>query len=84
CTLPAGIAAGLALKARHGKPAADECLLLAISLFPLLVFALPKVPVYDGNRLFLICFPGLTLLAAAGWIRRVIRTMRGRQQNPGA
>lgn len=67
CTLPAGIAAGLALKARHGKPAADECLLLAISLFPLLVFALPKVPVYDGNRLFLICFPGLTLLAAAGW-----------------
>lgn len=67
CTLPAGIVCGLVLKARHGKPATDEWLLLAISLFPLLVFALPGVPVYDGNRLFLVCFPGLTLLAASGW-----------------
>ena len=67
CTLPAGVVIGLGLHARAGKPTAEELLLLLISLFPVLVFAAPGVPVYDGNRLFLICFPGLILLAAAGW-----------------
>ncbi|HAV33424.1 MAG TPA: hypothetical protein DC058_03865 [Planctomycetaceae bacterium] len=67
CTLPAAVVIGLGLRARAGMPAADELLLLMISLFPVLVFALPGVPVYDGNRLFLICFPGLILLAAGGW-----------------
>ena len=67
CSLPIATAIGLLLRCRIRQFAPDEQLLLAASLFPLIVFAVPGVPVYDGNRLFLICFPGLILLAARGW-----------------
>jgi len=32
-------------------------LLLAAALFPLVLFAVPGIPVYDGERLFLVSFP---------------------------
>lgn len=41
-------------------------LIAASSFWPLIVFALPGTPVYDGTRLFLVIMPGLSLLAAQG------------------
>lgn len=44
-------------------------LTLAACAFPLIVFSLPRVPVYDGDRLFLMVFPFWAALAGegAGW-----------------
>ena len=53
-----------------------EQLLAACLLFPLLVFSLPGVAVYDGARLFLVSFPLWAVFvarggaAAFGWLRR--------------
>jgi len=43
-----------------------EQLILATCFFPLLVFSLPGVTVYDGARLFLICFPLWAILIGRG------------------
>lgn len=43
-----------------------EQLLLAAALFPLVLFALPGVAVYDGERLFLISFPIWAVLIGRG------------------
>lgn len=43
-----------------------EVFLLMSSVWPLLVFAAPGVPVYDGIRLFLCVVPGLVIFAARG------------------
>ncbi|MGH7127456.1 MAG: hypothetical protein ACREIV_02730, partial [Planctomycetaceae bacterium] len=61
---------------RRGISEPREQLLLAAILFPLIVFSLPGVAVYDGARLFLVVFPlwavliGRGSLAAWEWIRR--------------
>lgn len=44
-----------------------EWLLLASLLFPLLVFSLPGIAVYDGERLFLIVFPIWALFIGRGF-----------------
>src|SRR5690606_26429969 len=50
-------------------------LLLACLIFPLLVFAVPGVAVYDGARLFLVSFPLWAVLIGRGggiawnWLR---------------
>ncbi len=43
-----------------------EQLVLAATLFPLLLFALPGVAVYDGERLFLVSFPLWAVLIGRG------------------
>lgn len=43
-----------------------EQLLLMATLFPLLLFALPGVAVYDGERLFLVSFPIWAVLIGRG------------------
>jgi hypothetical protein len=70
-SLPAWSVAGLMLRAlrvirsKVQLDAAEQFLLLCI-VFPLIVFALPGVPVYDGTRLFLIVMPALAVLSARG------------------
>ncbi len=46
-----------------------DVLLLACTVFPLIVFALPGVAVYDGERLFLTSFPLWAILAGRGTSR---------------
>ncbi len=48
----------------HGEP--REQLVLAAVLFPLALFALPGVAVYDGERLFLISYPMWAVLIGRG------------------
>ena len=51
-------------------------LVLAASFFPLLLFAIPGVAVYDGARLFLVSFPLFAIAAGRGaaccwtWLRK--------------
>ncbi|MEI8019070.1 MAG: hypothetical protein WCH39_12785 [Schlesneria sp.] len=44
-----------------------DLLLLVCMLFPLIVFSLPGVAVYDGERLFLTCFPLWAIFVGRGW-----------------
>ena len=43
-----------------------DMLLLLCTLFPLVVFALPGIAVYDGERLFLTCFPLWAIFVGRG------------------
>jgi hypothetical protein len=45
-----------------------DFLLMACMLFPLFVFSLPGVAVYDGERLFLTCFPLWAIFVGRGWV----------------
>lgn len=51
-------------------------LLLACGLFPLIVFALPGVAVYDGERLFLTVFPLWAIFVGHGAVRGIQRLAR--------
>lgn len=63
-TIPVAVILCLFARITRRLPdAIDQLLLLSIA-FPLLVFALPGTPVYDGNRLFLIVMPMIILFAA--------------------
>ncbi len=57
-----------------------DILLLACTLFPLIVFALPRVAVYDGERLFLTSFPLWAVYVGIGlsdvWTRTFRRGVR--------
>ena len=46
---------------------ARDLLLLACMAFPLIVFAIPGVAVYDGERLFLTSFPLWSFFVGRGW-----------------
>lgn len=52
----------------EGKPsqATARSLCLALALFPLLLFSLPGIATYDGERLFLISCPTWAVLAGGG------------------
>ena len=66
-SLPFWTILGLAMRLTRNKPDAVEQLILLSVAGPLLVFALPGTPVYDGTRLFLVVMPSLVLLAARGF-----------------
>ena len=69
CTLPVGVLLCLLARFRRTQPdSIDQLLLLSIAV-PLIVFALPGTPVYDGNRLFLIVMPAIIVLAARAFCR---------------
>ena len=63
-TLPLGTLLSLLAALRFKKPDPVDQLLLLSIVVPLLVFALPGTPVYDGNRLFLIVMPLIVVFAA--------------------
>ena len=68
-TLPGGVLLCLLARIRRKRPdAIDQLLLLSIAV-PLIVFALPGTPAYDGNRLFLIVMPAIVVLAARAFSR---------------
>ena len=68
-TLPVGVVLCLLARIRLRRPdMVDQLLLLSIAV-PLIVFALPGTPVYDGNRLFLIVMPAIAVLAARAFCR---------------
>ncbi|MBW3541991.1 MAG: glycosyltransferase family 39 protein [Planctomycetes bacterium] len=84
-TIPLGIhaLAAAGLGARHrGRTAWREpasVLVLSAAAFPLAVFAVPGVAVYDGGRLFLVSYPLWALLAGRGAtvvFRRIETTAR--------
>ena len=54
-----------------------ECLAAASVLWPLIVFALPGTPVYDGVRLFVVIMPLVAFIAARGLVS-VLRLVSGR------
>ncbi len=65
CGVSEGVTA-TAPRLRFGLPEPREQLLLAGMLFPLVLFALPGVAVYDGERLFLVCYPMWAVLIGRG------------------
>jgi len=68
-TLPFGVLLCLLARFRRTQPdSIDQLLLLSIAV-PLIVFALPGTPVYDGNRIFLIVMPPIIVLAARAFCR---------------
>ena len=54
--------------AGFGTAKSRDLLLLACMLFPLVIFSLPGVAVYDGERLFLNCFSLLAIFVGRGWV----------------
>ncbi len=66
-SLPLWTVIGLGLRSvLRSFDRAEQFLLLCV-VFPLIVFAVPGVPVYDGTRLFLIVMPPLAVLAGRGF-----------------
>ncbi|MEZ6132178.1 MAG: glycosyltransferase family 39 protein [Planctomycetaceae bacterium] len=65
-TVPVTVLLGLVLRGCQRSLERTEILLSATVLWPLIVFAIPGTPVYDGTRLFLVIMPGIALLAARG------------------
>ncbi|QDT40274.1 Dolichyl-phosphate-mannose-protein mannosyltransferase [Gimesia alba] len=66
-----------ALKGSHRRPSGEILLLLSL-LWPLFLFSLPGITVYDGVRLFLMVFPLVAILIGQGgalafdWLRQRI------------
>ncbi|MCP4784882.1 MAG: hypothetical protein GY903_29475 [Fuerstiella sp.] len=54
-----------------------ECLAVASVLWPLIVFAVPGTPVYDGVRLYLVIMPVIAFIAARGLVS-ALRSCSGR------
>lgn len=75
---------GLGIVAKRGIKAEPRAALLALgAVFPLILFSLPKVGVYDGERLFLMTFPlwglfiGIGGAQVAAWIEKQCGRSRG-------
>jgi len=83
-TVPLSVVAGLAWRLFAGIQDRAEQLLLASVFWPLIVFALPGTPVYDGTRLFLCIMPALAILAARGFCLVVMRLLAARRDPVGA
>ncbi len=83
-TVPAYVLTGIVSRLSAGVLDRTEQLLLASALWPLLVFALPGTPVYDGTRLFLCIMPALAILAARGFCLGVFRLLAARRNPAGA
>ena len=65
-TTPLLASFGVAARAFQRRFTTAEGLLILTAIFPLIVFALPGVPVYDGVRLFLVAAPATAVLSARG------------------
>jgi hypothetical protein len=69
-TVPVGLlglgVCGLFGPIRRAWKSPRELLILACLLFPLVVFSVPRVPVYDGERLFSFVFPLWAVLIGRG------------------
>lgn len=75
---------GLGIVAKRGIRAEPRAALLALgAVFPLILFSLPKVGVYDGERLFTMTFPlwglfiGIGGARVAAWIEQRCGRSRG-------
>ena len=66
-TTPIGILIAGLWGSYRERAAPHTQLLICCGLFPLVLFALPGVTVYDGARLFLIVYPLFTLVSGAGF-----------------
>lgn len=74
----AGIQGGISLRMSNGlNQETSACanlnwhrdvLFLSCVLFPLILFAIPGIAVYDGERLFLTCFPFWAVFVGRGWV----------------
>ncbi|MEZ6123771.1 MAG: glycosyltransferase family 39 protein [Planctomycetaceae bacterium] len=82
-TLPVCVLFGLLLRCCQRTFDRSEILLAATSVWPLIVFAIPGVPVYDSTRLYLVVMPGFALLAARG-LMLAIRSEAGLFRRPAA
>ncbi|MCA9084512.1 MAG: glycosyltransferase family 39 protein, partial [Planctomycetaceae bacterium] len=67
-TTPLFVILPTAFRCLRGRLDAVERLCLTLLIWPLIVFALPGTPVYDGVRLFLVVLPLLALLAGRGLV----------------
>jgi hypothetical protein len=65
-TIPLHAGCCFALRLLYRKWDSTERLLLLSVVLPLLAFAFPGTPVYDGLRLFLFVLPAVAILAARG------------------
>ena len=73
-TLPLHTICSFGIRLVHRRLDAVERLLLLSVALPLIVFAIPGTPVYDGTRLFLFVMPAVAILGARGltlWGRSV-------------
>jgi len=67
-TVPVCVLLGLLSRVGLRRFERIEVLLAATAIWPLIIFAIPGTPVYDGSRLFLVIMPAIALLAARGTI----------------
>lgn len=71
-TVPIGLhalgAVGLLSRRNGGKNMWRKRLLVFCTFFPLMLFAIPGVTVYDGVRLFLVVFPLWAVLIGSGFV----------------
>lgn len=72
-TIPLAVLICLLLRLFQRQFSDVEKLVLASVAWPLIVFAIPGTPVYDGSRLFLVIMPGIAVLAGRG-VSRCLET----------
>jgi 4-amino-4-deoxy-L-arabinose transferase-like glycosyltransferase len=86
-TVPVGLHAlglcGVGRQLRRGWSDPFGWLLLAAVAFPLVVFSVPSVPVYDGVRMFLMAFPVWALFVGRG-AAFCVDSLRSRRMPPWA
>lgn len=66
-TIPLHTCCCLLLRGVQGRLDSVEWLLVTSIAVPMLVFAIPGTPVYDGTRLFLVVMPAVAILGARGF-----------------
>lgn len=82
-TMPVGILAAGCIGAFKGLKNPKEQLLLACAVFPMALFAVPGITVYDGIRLFLVACPMWALLSGCG-VKWIAEQLQGRFKNATA
>ncbi len=65
-TVPLVVLMGFVARLIHRRLDNVEQFVLASALWPLIVFALPGTPVYDGSRLFLVIMQAVAVFSARG------------------
>ncbi len=87
-TTPFCVTASAVWRLVAGRFQSEEVLAIVSVLWPLVVFALPGTPVYDGVRLFLVVLPVFALVAARGavlmWMALPFAVALPSVENPSA